>query len=112
MPTESQLRDVQLHARIRQLVDEGWLPIVLPDMIEAHYGSNSKCYACDQPVTDGQIEYDAGDPRDRSALLRLHMGCFVLWQIECVRRIRNQQRDHRIDQRGPPEGYALMSRSS
>jgi hypothetical protein len=70
------------------LIDAGRLPLLLPDKISAGYGSGSKCNGCDQPVTRTQVEYDIEDPGSGTAHLILHLGCYVLWQIECVKRIR------------------------
>jgi hypothetical protein len=85
MPTGSQLRDNALRARIRQLTDIGRLPVLLPDTIYASYGSGMKCHACDQPITQNQIEYDIANPP-----LKLHLGCHTLWQMECSERTRQQ----------------------
>jgi len=40
-------------------------------------------------ITTEQIEYDAFGPH-YGAPLRLHWGCHVLWQLECVERARQQ----------------------
>ena len=87
MPTESQLRDPALRARIRQRIDEGGLPVTVPKKINAGYGTGSRCAACDQPITRSQVEYDI-DEVPAGAPLHLHLGCHVLWQIECVERLR------------------------
>ena len=87
MSVESQLRDLEPYVRICRCIDEGWLPILLAEKINAGYGSGSKCHACDQPVTSGQIEYEVEHPRVQ-ARLSLHLECYVIWQIECVRRLR------------------------
>jgi hypothetical protein len=87
MPTESQLRDPILRARIRRRIDEGRLPVTVPKKINAGYGTGSRCDACDQPITRSQVEYDI-DEVPSGAPLHLHLGCHVLWQIECVERLR------------------------
>jgi len=76
-----------LRARIRQRIDEGGLPVTVPKKINAGYGTGSRCAACDQPITRGQVEYDI-DEVPSGAPLHLHLGCHVLWQIECVERLR------------------------
>ena len=91
MPTEAQLQDPELRDRIRHLIDEGRLPVLLPDRICAGYGSGSKCPACEQPVTCNQIEYDVDYPGNGTPVLSLHLGCYVLWQIECVNRTRKER---------------------
>ena len=97
MPTEAQLRDVELRDRIRRWIDDGRLPVLLPDRICAGYGSGSKCPACEQPITAKQIEYDVEYPRNGTPLLSLHLGCYVLWQIECVNRLRKDRKDSPSD---------------
>ena len=104
MVTQYQLRDLQLHAHIRRRIDEERLPVYLPDSISAGYGSGSKCHACDQPITRCEIEYDVQDPTNSTLRLRLHLGCYVLWQTECVRRIRAQREDSLCGQPDPLNG--------
>src|SRR5262245_13535675 len=104
MVIEHQLRDIQLHAHIRRCIDEGRLPIYLPDSISAGYGSGSKCHACDQLITPSEIEYDVQDPTNSTARLRLHLGCYVLWQTECVRRTRTRREDSLSGQPVPSNG--------
>jgi len=104
MHTEYQLRDLERHARIRRRIDEGRLPVHLPDRISAGHGSGSKCDACDQPVSAGEIEYNVEDPRNGTTRLSLHLECYLLWQIECVKRIREQREDDRSAQAAPLNG--------
>jgi hypothetical protein len=87
MPTESQLGDPVLRACVRQRIDAGRLPVTVPKKINAGYGTGSRCDACDQPITRSQVEYDI-DEVPSGAPLHLHLGCHVLWQIECVERLR------------------------
>jgi hypothetical protein len=93
MLSQYQLRDFELRARIRRCIDEGRLPVFLPDSINAGYGSGSKCHACDQPIANSEIEYDIQDPGNATARLRFHLGCYVLWQTECLKRIRTEHQD-------------------
>jgi hypothetical protein len=88
MPTEAQLCDAALRQRIRQLLDDGTLPATLSTHIHAGYGSGAnRCAGCAQTIERSQIEYDVPLP-DTSEPLHFHMGCHVLWQIECVNRLR------------------------
>lgn len=87
MPTESQLRDAALRAFIAQRIDEGELPLILTKTIGVSFGSGTECAACGQKITTEQIEYTAFGPK-YGAALRLHWGCHVLWQLECVKRTR------------------------
>ena len=81
MPTESQLRDAKLRMHVRQLIEYGTLPKMLPQQIAAGYGAGHRCVACDQEITRTQIEYDVGTA---GSPLRFHLGCHVLWQMECA----------------------------
>ena len=83
MPTESQLRDTALRLRVRERIENGRLPMMVPTLIEAGYGSGEVCVACDQPITSTQVEYELADCRD-GRLLCFHLGCHVVWQIECA----------------------------
>ena len=83
MPTESQLRDAALPVRVRNLIEDGRLPVMVPKNISAGYGSDRVCAACDQPITSTQVEYDIQDERTGERL-SFHLGCHVLWQIECA----------------------------
>lgn len=87
MPTESQLRDAALRALIVERMDEGTLPLILTKTIGIGYGSGIECAACGEIITTEQIEYQAFGP-NYGAALRLHWGCHVLWQLECVKRTR------------------------
>ena len=96
MPIETQLRDTALRLRIRELIEDGHLPVMVPKNIGAGYGSGRACDACDQPITKTQIEYDVVDYQHRKRLF-FHMGCHVVWQLECIEALR---RDVRIDNIG------------
>lgn len=88
MPTESQPRDTALRACIRQRIDDGRLPVFVPSVINAGYGSSSKCDACDQAITRDQIAYEVAVP-EHDVSVKLHLGCHVFWQIECADRLCN-----------------------
>jgi hypothetical protein len=83
MPTESQLRDAALRQHIRQQIENGQLPCYVPNRIDAGYGSRHMCAACDQLISDAQVEYEIQDDRDGKRL-RFHFGCYVVWQLECA----------------------------
>ncbi len=88
MPTEPQLLDTKLREHICQRIADGQLPVTLPEHVETAQGSGNTCRACGQPITSRQVEYDVEDPR-HGTRLTLHLGCHVLWQIECVRRVQS-----------------------
>ena len=84
MPIESQLRNGALRLLVRQLLENGRLPVILPKQIAAGYGSGRVCAACDEPITSTQVEYEV-DECLNGGRLRFHMGCHVVWQLECAR---------------------------
>jgi len=84
MPIESQLRNGALRLLVRQLLENGRLPVILPKQIAAGYGSGRVCAACDEPITSTQVEYEVDDCLN-GGRLRFHMGCHVVWQLECAR---------------------------
>ena len=85
MPTESQLQDPRLRQHVCELIENGRLPVMLSEHISAGYGSGHRCVACDLPITNVQIEYEVSDCRDGRPL-SFHMGCHVVWQLECAQR--------------------------
>lgn len=105
MPTESQLQDAALRAGISRRLDEGQLPLVLTKTISVGFGSGAECLACGQIISGEQIEYQAFGPR-YGAALRLHWGCHVLWQLECVDRMRQQRGNTQKDPQGKQKGHA------
>lgn len=90
MPTESQIRDAALRAFIRRRIESGRLPLTLTKTISVGFGAGAACLACDQPIESDQVEYHAFGPRYGVAL-RLHWGCHVLWQLECIDKMRAQE---------------------
>jgi hypothetical protein len=99
MPTESQLRDTALRLRVRERIEDGRLPVMLPKAIFAGYGAGNLCLACDQPITPAQIEYELDhDVNGSPYRQRLHLGCHVIWQIECHERISGQRHDSRVSE--------------
>jgi len=99
MPTESQLRDASLRVFIRQRIDDGRLPVMLSRTISVRTGSGLECLACGQAITREQIEYHAFGIRYGTSV-RVHWGCHVLWQLECVERSRRGRNDQEDPQRG------------
>jgi hypothetical protein len=93
MPTESQLRDVALRALIRARIEAGKLPLVLSRTISVGFGSGLECMGCRQPIGREHIEYHAFGVSYGTAI-RLHWGCHILWQLECIERTRPQASVH------------------
>ena len=67
---------------IRQKIDEGRLPREKPVKVWAGYGTGVACSACDDVIRPAQAQYDfTSDGLE----LRVHVGCFGLWEAECRR---------------------------
>jgi hypothetical protein len=85
MATESHRRHaaLRLRLRVRQHLANGRLPVMQPGEIAAGYGSGRLCAACDDPITTTQVEYEV-DHRPGGSRLRFHIGCHVVWRLECA----------------------------
>ena len=105
MPTESQLYDAALRVLVRRKLDDGRLPLDLTKNDCRKPWIGNICLACDQTITVEQVEYQAFGPRYGPAL-RLHWGCHVVWQLECIERMRKQWRSRRNETLGQPEDGA------
>ena len=103
MPTESQLQDSALRARIRERIDTGRLPVLSPGSLQAGYGSGSTCDACDQPITWSQVEYEIGDPR-YGTTLKFHLGCHALWHLGCTQSALHRGRNVDPETHDPAHG--------
>jgi hypothetical protein len=80
MPEEK----ISLAEQIRDKLDAGMLPRVLPEKMWTGYGHGIPCNGCSLPIHPAQIEYhflvDSGD------VFRLHIGCLGMWIAELRRR--------------------------
>jgi hypothetical protein len=80
MPDEK----LSLVDQIRDKLDAGLLPRVLPEKMWSGYGHGNPCRGCGQPIHPAQIEYHF--LRDSGDVLRLHIGCLGIWLAELRRR--------------------------
>lgn len=88
MPGASVLSDDELLQRVKQRIDEGRLPVVLPSLISAGYGAGTApCVVCDLEILSDQVIYEIDDPRDVDEMLPFHFACYVIWQRECAQRL-------------------------
>ena len=84
MRAESRLKDAALRLRVCRLIENGLLPAMVSGRVTAKCGSGRACAACDQPITSSQTEYEVED-YSHGRRLRFHMGCHVVWKMECAR---------------------------
>jgi len=69
---------------IRSKLEDGTLPHEEPNRLRASIGSGELCTACERPIPPSQTEYE---PQYHSrATIRLHLGCYGLWDAERRRR--------------------------
>lgn len=82
----------ELIQRVQQRIDAGRLPVVLPSLISAGYGTGSvACAVCDLRILSEQVMYEVDDPRAVDKLLPFHFGCYVIWQRECAQRLNSDK---------------------
>jgi hypothetical protein len=75
---------IPLADQIRDKLDAGALPSVLPEKMSTGYGHGIPCNCCGQPIHPTQLEYHfllgSGD------VFRFHIGCLGMWLAELRRR--------------------------
>jgi len=106
MPTESQLEDTALRLRVRELLKDGRLPLMVPMRVDGSYGCGQSCLVCDQPITSTDVQYEVDDYRNGKRLY-FHLICHVVWQTECVG-VRRVSEVSRIDG-SAPDMWPLLS---
>jgi len=68
--------------RIRQHL----LPTELPNTVWAGQGSGEPCSLCDRTIDKSEMEYELDAPAPRAnSVVRLHLRCHTLWQLELAR---------------------------
>ena len=74
---------ISLAHQIRNKVDAGVLPRVLPEKLWNAYGQGSPCHGCDQPIHPAQTQY--GFFQESGDVIPLHIGCLGMWIAELRR---------------------------
>ena len=93
MPYGPRLPQEEILRRVRQRIQEGRLPVALSSDITAGYGgAGDMCCVCDEEIISKHVEYEFTDSRD-GAHLPFHLVCHTVWQLECIRRISEQDPD-------------------
>ena len=83
MHNEAQQQFAELRFRVCQEIGRGRLPVMLSDETAAGYGSGRLCAVCGESITETEAEYEVRDGRDQTPLA-FHLGCYVVWQLECA----------------------------
>jgi hypothetical protein len=103
MPHEPVLSKSELRSRVLQRIEDGRLPLLLSDTIDAGYGTGAPCDLCEQPISVDKIEYDVTDPRNGNHL-HFHFACHSAWQRECARRIaKGRAAESLVERRAGPK---------
>jgi hypothetical protein len=79
----SKERAMGLVDEIRLKIESGELPGTRPPKLWGGFGHFEDCSACAGPIFPAQIRYEFGIDED---VVRLHIGCFGLWDAERRRR--------------------------
>ena len=81
MPDEARLRE-----QARKAIEEGRVPILLPDRTWGGPGVGAECAVCQLPVTKDQLEFEiqfAHDGTDPGLdKYHVHVRCFAAWEFE------------------------------
>ena len=67
-----------LSARIRLKISSGTLPTYQAPKVYGGKGNGGQCDACDCPIIDVELEFDAMNGR----VIRFHPDCFRVWNVE------------------------------
>jgi hypothetical protein len=70
---------------VRDKLDAAVLPVDRPVKLWAGLGTGELCTVCERPILPAQAEYEP-QYDDGRPTIRLHMGCYGLWQTELIRR--------------------------
>jgi hypothetical protein len=84
MPNQD--RSISLAELIRDKIDAGVLPRLLPEKMWTRYGRGDPCDGCAQPIHPAQVEYEFSMHPDSDLVFQLHIGCIGLWLAELRRR--------------------------
>jgi hypothetical protein len=67
---------------IRVKIERGELPAAKPPKLWGGFGHFEDCSACGDPIFPAQVRYEFESDED---VVRLHIGCFGLWDAELRR---------------------------
>jgi len=76
---------ISLAEQIRNNLDAGLLPCVLPEKMWTGYGHGNACSGCSRPIYPAQIAYEFRMRPDFDELVQLHIGCLGIWLPELRR---------------------------
>jgi len=84
------LPDNQVRLLVRHRIDKGRLPIMVATRLSGGYQLGKKCAACGRVIRFCSIGVESPEVfADR--ILEFHIRCHVIWQLECIRHIAEDQ---------------------
>ncbi len=75
-----------LAQRVRDKLDAGELPRIVPLKMWGGFGKGDPCNGCGEPIHPAQEEYEFKVHNGDVNNCRFHIGCAGLWQAELKRR--------------------------
>lgn len=76
--------ELELRKTALERMERGLLPRTIPKTIWAGGGSGQPCSLCDQVIAGTDMEYELPEPDGGGGqrIVRLHLRCHALWQLE------------------------------
>lgn len=88
MPTAPVLSENELLALVQRGISEGRLPVLLPSVISASYGTGAEfCRVCALIISAADPAYEITQPCPTTLIF--HFRCYVVWQRECAEQLAN-----------------------
>lgn len=83
--------ELELKRRALERIRLELLPAEVPKTIWAGLGTGDPCSLCDRPVDVAEMEYEITAPLRGGAqgILRFHLRCHAIWQLEVARLAEN-----------------------
>jgi len=84
-------REFELKKTALERIRQKLLPDAVPKSIWAGQGTGKACSLCDRPVASTEMEYELTGPKGDGApaIIRFHLRCHALWQLEVARLAEN-----------------------
>jgi hypothetical protein len=80
-------QELELKTLAVERIRDNVLPAQAPNTIWAGQGSGEPCSLCDRIIDKEEMEYELDAPATRATntVIRLHLRCHALWQLELAR---------------------------
>jgi hypothetical protein len=71
--------------KVRRKLEAGTLPLDTPKTLWKGIGSGKPCSVCEEVILPADVEFEP-QYNDGRAVVRFHVGCHGLWEVERRRR--------------------------